>query len=278
MRRARFDPDELAGPDRLKWQRLVAAAKTAESRLADDRRDGREHDWRSNVWRGFKEFFFLNVFFGMCAYCESDVESVYVGDAEHYRPKGKVTQREGDREIEVTCPDGNPHPGYYWLAYDWRNILPSCYKCNTHFGKGTQFPARRHACSPDVGADPNALDAFEEPFLLHPFKPNYDPKKYLIFDNLGGIASKDEDEAAAITIDVFDLDRKGLNPKRIDQQKLAWDGFKKARERAAEDDSPLGDPLAEYRHGRRPHSIAALQHVARMIEREAQLNMEALAE
>lgn len=274
MRRVRFDPNALTGPDLLAWHKLIEAADRAKSQLAKDRLNGKKHKWRSEVWGGFKSFFLHKLFFDNCAYCENDITAVYAGDAEHYRPKGKVTQREGDVEIEVTCPDGSPHPGYYWLAYDWRNILPSCYNCNTYYGKGTQFPASRHACSPDAGADPEALDAYEEPLLVNPFKPDYEPRKYFLFDNLGGIAPKDENESATSTISVFDLGRKVLNSRRIDQQRLAWDSFRRARDRAAEEDSPLGDPLAEYRQGQRPHSIAALQHVERMLAREAELNKE----
>src|SRR5207245_1184653 len=39
---------------------------------------------------------------------------------EHWRPKGGVINDNGD-EIE---------PGYYWLAAEWNNLLPSCADCN----------------------------------------------------------------------------------------------------------------------------------------------------
>ena len=51
-----------------------------------------------------------------CAYCESSLgESGW--DVEHFRPKGRVAE---NRE----------HPGYYWLAYAWENLYPSCVHCN----------------------------------------------------------------------------------------------------------------------------------------------------
>src|SRR5215472_15296305 len=134
MRCVRFDPDALTGDDRLEWQDLVKAADRAKKQLEKDRLDPekkhldpkKRHKWRDNVWGDFKRFFFHKIFFGNCAYCEAHVIDVYVGDAEHYRPKGEVTQREAkvtqregkveieisDVEIEVTCPDGSPHPGY----------------------------------------------------------------------------------------------------------------------------------------------------------------------
>lgn len=57
------------------------------------------------------------LFYGKCAYCESFYGSTQPVDVEHYRPKGEV-EGIGD------------HPGYYWLAMDWNNLLPSCIDCN----------------------------------------------------------------------------------------------------------------------------------------------------
>ncbi|WP_156814522.1 hypothetical protein [Burkholderia lata] len=52
-----------------------------------------------------------------CAYCESKYAAVSVRNIEHYRPKGGVTE----------APH---HPGYWWLAAEWSNLLPSCPACN----------------------------------------------------------------------------------------------------------------------------------------------------
>ncbi|HEJ2265350.1 endonuclease [Pseudomonas aeruginosa] len=57
------------------------------------------------------------LFHGKCAYCESFYASTAPVDVEHYRPKGAVYE------------DAN-HPGYWWLAMDWDNLLPSCIDCN----------------------------------------------------------------------------------------------------------------------------------------------------
>jgi hypothetical protein len=38
-------------------------------------------------------------------------------DVEHFRPKGAVK-------------DDDEHPGYWWLAMAWDNLLPSCIDCN----------------------------------------------------------------------------------------------------------------------------------------------------
>lgn len=52
-----------------------------------------------------------------CAYCETNASAGFPIDVEHYRPKGSV-----EREPE--------HPGYWWLAATWANLLPSCADCN----------------------------------------------------------------------------------------------------------------------------------------------------
>ena len=64
-------------------------------------------------------------FYNKCAYCE---RQQYKPDVEHYRPKRKVDP-----------PQGNAN-GYYWLCYEWSNLLPSCSECNSKQGKNNKFP------------------------------------------------------------------------------------------------------------------------------------------
>ncbi|MBN3769265.1 hypothetical protein [Burkholderia sp. Se-20378] len=64
------------------------------------------------------------LFHGKCAYCESAYASTAPVDVEHFRPKGAVAEDE-------------KHPGYWWLASDWENLLPSCIDCNRRRGQRT---------------------------------------------------------------------------------------------------------------------------------------------
>src|SRR5712691_15858 len=91
-------------------------------------------------------------FHGKCAYCESFIAADQPGDLDHFRPKGKVTNSD-HQSIMIQDEQGHamPHPGYYWLAYDWRNLLPSCEDCNRPstqktggqlIGKWDQFPVK----------------------------------------------------------------------------------------------------------------------------------------
>lgn len=58
-----------------------------------------------------------NLFRGKCAYCEGFYSATHPIDVEHYRPKSEVE-------------DDPSHDGYWWLAMDWTNLLPSCIDCN----------------------------------------------------------------------------------------------------------------------------------------------------
>jgi hypothetical protein len=56
------------------------------------------------------------IFKGKCAYCELDCRAAASAEIEHYRPKAAV--------------DDEVHPGYWWLAHSWSNMLYSCPACN----------------------------------------------------------------------------------------------------------------------------------------------------
>lgn len=67
------------------------------------------------------------LFHGKCAYCESFYAGLQPVDVEHFRPKGEVEGVAG-------------HPGYWWLAMEWSNLLPSCIDCNRRRGQKTPKP------------------------------------------------------------------------------------------------------------------------------------------
>ncbi|MCA0873048.1 hypothetical protein LCL97_19635 [Seohaeicola saemankumensis] len=68
------------------------------------------------------------LFHGKCAYCESFYSAQAPVDVEHFRPKGAV---EGEAE----------HPGYWWIAMEWENLLPSCIDCNRRRRQPTPVPS-----------------------------------------------------------------------------------------------------------------------------------------
>ncbi|MFP5495016.1 MAG: HNH endonuclease [Gammaproteobacteria bacterium] len=62
------------------------------------------------------------LFHGKCAYCETYYAASAPVDIEHYRPKGAVA-------------DDVAHGGYWWIAMQWENLLPSCIDCNRKRGQ-----------------------------------------------------------------------------------------------------------------------------------------------
>ncbi len=153
------------------------------------------------------------LFYGKCAYCERRL-SAGDWDVEHFRPKGRVRERED-------------HPGYYWLAYTWENLYPSCTSCNQRrkdpplyddrvtiasAGKGDQFPVLNEQNRVMEPAPLEALDR-EQPLLLDPCQDN--PEKHLTYDILGFIHPHSPgDLRAQETIRVCHLNRRRLRLER----------------------------------------------------------------
>jgi hypothetical protein len=97
------------------------------------------YTFNQRIWTAFKKWLLKYKFHNKCAYCETKAVQFYA-DAEHYRPKASVQVRERDSELRpAVCAlplEGGKaremkHPGYFWLAYNWRNLLPACKRCNS---------------------------------------------------------------------------------------------------------------------------------------------------
>ncbi len=153
-----------------------------------------------------------------CAYCER----LEKADIEHYRPKKSVKDE--------------THDGYYWLCYEWTNLLPSCVKCNRDGAKLTHFPILgTRVLAPKLlrgrRIDLNCNKAFnkplidEIPYLLHPEIDN--PQLFFEFelDPSGeGIRLKgiDADGRGVKTIEICKLNRQEL---RLHRQREVIDPF-----------------------------------------------------
>ena len=132
---------------------------------------------------------------GKCCYCESKFLSTSHGHVEHYRPKGEVKQAKG---LPIQ------RPGYYWLAYDWDNLLMSCQVCNTR--KGVLFPLGNG----DVRARDHHVNVDQEqPLLIHPVDD--DPRDHLRFR---GDEPKPITPTGTRTVEVLDLRRHDLRESR----------------------------------------------------------------
>ena len=106
-------------------------------------------DFDAQFWSRLRKNSALeHIFNNKCAYCETDLGAArQPGDADHYRPKGLVnykTKPEPEwkkykraRAANYSRHPANElnHPGYFWLAYNWKNLLPACKDCNSGQGK-----------------------------------------------------------------------------------------------------------------------------------------------
>ena len=167
----------ITGAEWSDWNKRAQAATEALRAKAG------EGDIDDQIYKGAMPFL-LKLFSNKCAYCESIITSTQPGDVEHYRPKGGLRNTDGSK-VTYTDDAGQqqPHPGYWWLAYDWENLLPSCIDCNRQrrhgadaqkFGKGELFPVQEYrALKP--GEEVN-----EVPLLINPCLE--DPEKHLEYD------------------------------------------------------------------------------------------------
>ena len=140
-----------------------------------------------------------------CCYCERKRDKARELDVEHYRPKGKVAEASG-------------HPGYWWLAYEWDNLLLACKTCNQG-AKKTHFPLKKELSRAKKKSDD--LQA-EDPLLLNPSID--DVEKYFLYEwdepnpSCVRISSKDKNKKGKgqRTIDILDLNRDRLLEERKD--------------------------------------------------------------
>lgn len=147
-----------------------------------------------------------------CWYSEASLQEVE-GQVEHYRPKKRVT--------------GIQHTGYWWRAFDWRNLRlahPTVNRRVTDYltgkraGKGGYFPLRNE----DQRASNSAEEVNEEPVLLDP--TSYSDTQLICFSPESGAPRprfrKEEDQwlhqRASDSIEYYHLDEGTWNARRQD--------------------------------------------------------------
>ena len=155
-----------------------------------------------NRWGKAKNILY-SLHIGKCCYCERKNRNKGEMDVEHYRPKGRVKEDEN-------------HSGYWWLAYDWDNLLLACRTCNQSHKK-THFPIagkRAKRKNSDVGK--------EKPLLLNPaiddgekyFDYEWDDEIFAVKIKPKTNISKEELDRAKATEKILGLNRKELLEER----------------------------------------------------------------
>ncbi len=99
-----------------------------------------------------------------CAYCET-LNPTSHEVVEHFRPKSGWQQKRGDA-LEK--------PAYFWLSYEWENLLFACDRCNDTAHKANLFPLSNPALRSDVT---NPSVGNEKPLLINPY--DVDPDRHI---------------------------------------------------------------------------------------------------
>ncbi|MBO0356447.1 hypothetical protein J0X19_00685 [Hymenobacter sp. BT186] len=137
---------------------------------------------------------------GKCCYCESKFEATGFGDVEHFRPKAGVRQQP---------KSALEKPGYYWLAYEWSNLLYSCEICNRRH-KSNWFPL----LNPARRARQHDDQLWQErPLLPHPCRT--DPATELTFNRHVAV-EKNLSARGVACIRAYGLNRPPLRQRRYE--------------------------------------------------------------
>ncbi len=263
MIRVRFNPDKLTGQDKIGWEKWQQEAQEATMKViaayeqwqAQNNNKKFTYPWEDEIWKWLKDFLLERVFHGKCAYCETkEVRSPY--HAEHFRPKGMVQYKKLDdsKLHKALCSREDSsqieHPGYFWLAYDYKNLLPSCAFCNSHEGKKNQFPVARQylfrfrldeAELPNLKRPPfvsptqqgiyyllsEDIDDLESSLLLNPLTD--DPHEHICFGDRGIVAEVDNSAKGLHSISVYNLSDDGLRQARQQAQESGENRFLAAK-------------------------------------------------
>lgn len=254
MRHVPFDPPHgLDAAEKIWWAGWAKRAGEAKLAYDDAMALGKPAAFNGKIWSELKAWLLKHVFHGKCAYCEGHIVAQSFGDGEHFRPKGNVTVRKPPEPPKTRATKQKiDHPGYYWLAYDHRNLLPACGICNN--SKSDQFPIEAATYSLNALFDPKALDDLEKPLLINPYRE--DPAKYLSFGDHGSLDAIDGNAKGIVTIEVFNLNRPELVDERWKRQMLSIGDFCDAFKDVFRTARPLKDALPHYIGDDAPYSAA----------------------
>lgn len=254
MRYIDFSLIDENDPDVKEW---ITKAKTRlrTLRKKTTHEERAEYFRTANIWSKFKPI--LIKYYGeKCWYSECSLEGSF-GDVDHFRPKNKSVDAEGNTILE---------DGYWWLAYDYLNYRLSCEKSNRSFGDGGKndiFPLK-----------PGSVPAIEGnkddiPVLLDPC---VDSDVALIDCNEAG-------EIISLSSDPYDLERVAISKKVYNWNcfnnarknvrskcKTALELFEMMYEKAPENMEPSIESIKELTDTQTPYSSFAKHYIKSKIE------------
>lgn len=133
-----------------------------------------------------------------CAYCESSTSLTGDGLIDNFRPKA------GARGLDSRFSPRH----YWWLAYDWDNLLLSCEICSEKY-KRDFFPVEDGAERAAVGTTGEELFR-EKALLIDPCRDQ--PEQHLLFQSDGTVEALSK--KGKVTIEILGLNRTELVQRR----------------------------------------------------------------
>ncbi|MGJ1448625.1 AAA family ATPase [Sphingobacterium spiritivorum] len=181
-------------PNSLNTEIVYLAIEKMTDFFASKNRSQKRYNWPFNkeIDYGLKGQLY-EVFHGKCGYCETKIEFPDLGTIDRYRPSSGVRDKnEYYQDL------------YWWLTFEWNNLIFCCKECNQY--KGNYFPIageRAKNIKSDLG--------LEKEMLLNPYED--DPNQHLDYGELGEIVPLTE--KGFQTIELLRLNRSDLINKRI---------------------------------------------------------------
>lgn len=184
-------------PDRLQVNGK-AATTDLNQRYDNGERDFASSDFDSGIY-GHKDVkdSLIAIQNYKCCFCESSIGHISYGDVEHFRPKAGWVQ--SNEKLNK--------PGYYWLAYEWNNLILSCQICNQR-NKKNFFPLLKD--SPRASSHHDDI-ANENAVFINP--SNEDVETFITFKEEIPVAVNNNQRGLE-TINKLGLDRELLNEQR----------------------------------------------------------------
>lgn len=203
--------------------------------LPRSQRPQRKYKVSASLWRDTEPALF-QLSSNKCAYCETPLADRGVRTIDSFRPTADAMSLDG-----VTSSEH-----YWWLTYEWTNLVPACRDCNRL--KGRRFPVEGKRAPIGTIGDP--LQG-EQPLLLNPFEDQ--PDEHLIFSDDAVVAGKTD--RGRVSIEVFGLNRTTLVKRRLDalrllrtqlQSLVSQPGFKDQLRALVADDQSFAAPRRQF--------------------------------
>lgn len=155
--------EKQKAPDYLNSSIVDLAVEKLEEFFASKNRSQKRYDWPFNreIDKELKKYLH-EAFHGKCGYCETKIEYPDLGTVDRYRPNNGV--RDQNEYYEDL---------YWWLAFEWDNLVYSCKECNQF--KGNYFPIKGRRA-----LNENDDHVSEHRMLLHPYLD--EPENHLRYE------------------------------------------------------------------------------------------------